>query len=114
MNQSTLPPLVKLVKPSRLYRLTEQERDVLLELGRHEILDVNRLVYIFYGKVSDPILLDIYQASIRRTLRVLKNSHLVACNWYRPEGFKGKGKYPLAYWLLKPGYEWLLDHFPET
>jgi hypothetical protein len=38
----------------------------------------------------------------------------VSCNWYRPEQFKGKGKYPLAYWLVEQGEQWAREHYPAT
>lgn len=100
--------------PTReLFYPTAQKSSVLEHVARHELLTINDLVYLIYGDLSGNDL-DVAQASLRRTVRTLKREKYLQSRYFRPEGFKGKGKYPHAFWLLDKGVEWAKEHYPAT
>jgi hypothetical protein len=86
---------------------------VLEHIARHEILTINQLVYLIYGTLNGNDL-KVAQTSIQRTVRTLKAQKYLQTRFFRTEGFKGRGKYPNAIWLLEKGAEWARDNCPQT
>lgn len=98
----------------QLFYPTEQKRRCLEEIARHEIVNIGQLTTLLYGTIQDEDERHIAHVSINRTLRSLMRHGMVHTRHYRPLNFKGKGKYPRAFWLSEQGHFWANDHCPET
>lgn len=79
--------------------------DVLVNLGRHEVLTLS----LFSRLIGSS------ENSIAQTLRTLQEiDHVVFSNSFKPDDYRASGMLPNAYWLSAKGAQWVADEFPAT